>query len=64
MGKVYNAHQSQKSATEVQEELVRNRHKRVKHAISSVHTMPVSVNKEFKESQTKIKKDNGHSEED
>ena len=64
MGKVYNAHQSQKSATEVQEELVRNRHKRVKHAISSVHTMPVSVNKEFKESQTKINKDNGHSEED
>ena len=61
---VYNAHQSQKSATEVQEELVRNRHKRVKHAISSVHTMPVSVNKEFKESQTKINKDNGHSEED
>ena len=52
------------AATEVQEELVRNRHKRVKHVVSSVHTMPVSVNKEFKESQTKNNKDNGHTEED
>ena len=64
MGKVYNAQQSQKSATEIQEELVRNRHKRLKKAISSVHTMPVIINKEFNESLTNNNNDNGYTEED
>lgn len=64
MGKAYNAQQSQKSATEIQEKLVRNRHKRLRKAISSVHTMPVTINKEFNESLTNNNNDNGYTEED
>lgn len=64
MGKVYSAHQEQKSATEVQEELVRNRHKHIKRTISNMNDMPVSENRSFFESKTKYDNDNGNTEKD
>ena len=64
MCKVYNAQQEQKTATEIQEELVRNRRKPAKRIISSVHTMPPSVNKEFQKSLTNNNNDNEYAEED
>ena len=57
MGRVWSSQQSGMSATERQEEMVRNRHKRVKKAVSSIHCMPPSVNKEYQDN-------NGHTEED
>ena len=49
MGRVWSSQQSGMSATERQEEMVRNRHKRVKKAVSSIHCMPPSVNKEYQD---------------
>ena len=46
MGKVYNAQHGQKTATELQEELMKDRHKQVQHVISSVHDIPPTHHKE------------------
>ena len=65
MGRVWSSQQSGMSATERQEEMVRNRHKRVKKAVSSIHCMPPSVNKEYQDNNNKSNQDNnGHTEED
>lgn len=65
MGCVWSSQQSGISATERQEEMVKNRHKRVKKAISSIHCMPPSLNKEYQDNNNKSKKDNnGQTEED
>src|SRR5574344_2195844 len=59
MGKVYNSQQEQKTATELQEEMIENRHKRMRGIVSSIHTMPPSVNKEFMDLTTKNNNDDG-----
>ena len=65
LGRVSSSQQSGMSATERQEEMVRNRHKRVKKAVSSIHCMPPSVNKEYQDNNNKSNQDNnGHTEED
>ena len=48
-----------KSAVEQQDEMIKNRHRRVRKAVSSVHCMPPSINKDFQESVTKNNQDNG-----
>ena len=65
MGRVWSSLQPGMSATERQEEMVRNRHKRVKKTVSSIHCMPPSVNKEYQDNNNKSNQDNnGHTEED
>ena len=64
MCRVYNSQHEQKTATEIQEELVQKRHKRMKSAISSIHTMPPSINKDYQQSLTKNNNDNGNTEKD
>lgn len=65
MGRVWSSQQPGMSATERQEEMVRNRHKRVKKTVSSIHCMPPSVNKEYQDNNNKSNQDNnGHTEED
>ena len=65
MGRVWSSLQPGMSATERQEEMVRNRHKRVKKAISTIHCMPPSVNKEYQDNNNISNQDNnGHTEED
>ena len=60
MGQVWSFHQTAISAIEQQDEMLRNRHKRIKEAISSNH-----VNAEKQENNIKTNKDNdGHTEED
>ena len=59
MGLVWNHSGERKSAVEQQDELIKNRHRRVKKAVSSVHCMPPSINKDFQESVTKNNQDNG-----
>ena len=61
MGRVWGQGGERKTAVEQQDELIRNRHRRVKKAISSAHCMPPSINRDYQESVTKNKKDNGHS---
>jgi hypothetical protein len=63
MGKVYNSQHEQKTATELQEEMIENRHKRMRGIVSSIHTMPPSVNKEFMDLTTKNNNDDGRTEE-
>ena len=63
MGKVYNSQQEQKTATELQEEMIENRHKSMRGIVSSIHTMPPSVNKEFMDLTTKNNNDDGRTEE-
>ena len=65
MGRVWSNQQPGMCATERQEEMVRNRHKRVKKTVSSIHCMPPSVNKEYQDNNNKSNQDNnGHTEED
>ncbi len=64
MCKVYSSQHEQRTATEIQEELVQKRHKRTRQAISAIHTMPPSTNKEYQQSLTKNNNDNGNTEED
>lgn len=52
MGRVWSQSGERKSAVEQQDEMIRNRHRRVKKAISSAHCVPPSINKDFKESVT------------
>jgi hypothetical protein len=60
MGRVWSFHQTATSAIEQQDEMLRNRHKRIKEAISSNH-----VNAEIHGKNKKTNKDNdGHTEED
>lgn len=40
--------------------MIKNRHRRVRKAISSAHCMPSSINREFQESVTQNNKDNGY----
>ena len=60
MGRVWSQNKNAKSAVEQQDELLRNRHRRVKRTISSAHCMPPSINRDFQESVTQNKKDNGY----
>lgn len=65
MGCVLNRQQSGQSATERQEEMVRNRHKRVKNAIDNLHCMPPSMVKEYQDNNNNSNNENnGHTEED
>ena len=60
MGQVWSFHQTATSAIEQQDEMLRNRHKRIKEAISSNH-----VNAENHGKNQKTNKENdGHTEED
>ena len=59
MGRVWNQTEKPRSAVEQQDEMIKNRHRRVKKAVSSVHCMPPSINKDYQESVTKNKQDNG-----
>ena len=61
IGCVWSQEGERKSAVEQQDEQIRNRHRRVRHAISSAHCMPPTINKEFNESVTKNNQDNGPS---
>ena len=60
MGCVWSKNENAKSAVEQQDEMLRNRHRRVRKAISSAHCMPPSMNRDFQESVTQNKKDNGY----
>lgn len=64
MCKVYCTQQEQKTATEVQEELVKKRHKRVKQAMNSISTLPPHMNKDYQKSLTNNNNDNGFTEKD
>jgi len=59
MGRVWSQSGERKSAVEQQDEMIRNRHRRVRKAVSSAHCMPPSINKDFKENVTKNNQDNG-----
>lgn len=61
MGCVWSREGERKTAVEQQDELIKNRHRRVKKAISSAHCMPPSINRDYQESITKNNKDNGYS---
>jgi hypothetical protein len=43
--------------------MIENRHKRMRGIVSSIHTMPPSVNKEFMDLTTKNNNDDGRTEE-
>lgn len=60
IGCVWSQSGERKSAVEQQDEMIKNRHRRVRKAISSAHCMPPSINREFQESVTQNNKDNGH----
>ena len=60
MGCVWSKNENAKSAVEQQDEMLRNRHRRVRKAISSAHCMPPSMNRDFQESVTQNPKDNGY----
>lgn len=60
MGRVWSQSGEPKSAIEQQDELIKNRQRRMKHLVSSAHTMPPSMNRDFQESVTKNNKDNGY----
>ena len=60
MGRVWNQTGKPRSAVEQQDEMIKNRHRRVRKAISSAHCMPSSINREFQESVTQNNKDNGY----
>ena len=60
MGCVWSKNENAKSAVEQQDEMLRNRHRRVRKAISSAHCMPPSMNRDFQESVTQNNKDNGY----
>ena len=60
MGCVWSKNENAKSAVEQQDEMLRNRHRRVRKAISSAHCMPPSMNRYFQESVTQNQKDNGY----
>ena len=60
MGRVWSQSGERKSAVEQQDEMIRNRHRRMKEAASSAHCMPPSINKNFQESVTQNNQDNGH----
>ena len=60
MGCVWSQGGERKSAVEQQDEMMKNRHRRIRKAVSSAHCMPPSINKEFNERVTKINQDNGH----
>mgnify|MGYP006872971902 CR=1 FL=1 len=62
--RVYNAQHEPKTATEMQEELVRNRHKRVRQTMGSIHTMQPTAHKDYQQSLTNNDNDNGFTEED
>jgi len=59
IGCVWSQSGERKSAVEQQDEMIKNRHRRVKRVISSTHCMPPSINKEYNESVTKNNQDNG-----
>ena len=59
MGLVWSHSGERKSAVEQQDEMIKNRHRRVRKAVSSVHCVPPSINKDFQESVTKNNQDNG-----
>lgn len=50
MGKVWSQSGTSKTAVEQQDELMKKRHRRVKRTISSIHTMPPSMNRDYQES--------------
>jgi uncharacterized membrane-anchored protein YitT (DUF2179 family) len=60
MGRVWKRSGTTKTAVEQQDELMKNRHRRVKKVISSAHTMPPSMNREYQESVTPNNNDNGY----
>ena len=60
MGCVWSKNENAKSAVEQQDEMLRNRHRRDRKAISSAHSKPPSMNRDFQESVTQNKKDNGY----
>ena len=60
MGRVWSQSGQVKSAVEQQDELIKNRRHRSKQIISSVHTMPPHLNRDYQESVTQNKKDNGY----
>ena len=64
MCRVYNGQHKPKTATELQEELVRNRHRRVRQTLGSIHAMPSSVNKDYQKSPTNNDNNNGIIEKD
>lgn len=60
MGRVWSQNGKAKSAVEQQDDMLRNRNKRVKRIISSAHCMSPGINRDYKESVTQNKKDNGY----
>ena len=64
MCKICQSQQGPKTATEMQEELVKTRHRRVGQTVGSIHTMPPSVNKGYQKSSTNNENDNGNTEKD
>jgi len=65
MAHVWSNQQEGMTATERQEEMVKNRHKRVKKAISSMHCMPPSMNRDYQDNNNNSNKDNnGHTQKD
>ena len=57
---VYNAQHVQKTATEIQEELVQMRHKSTKQAMSATHTLPPRTIEDLLKSLTNKNNDNGY----
>ena len=60
MGRVWSQNGKAKSAVEQQDDMLRNRNKRVKRIFSSAHCMSPSINRDYQESVTQNKKDNGY----
>lgn len=61
---VYNHQGECSSATERQEQMIKQRHSRVRKAISNAHCMPPNINREIQENNNLNKEKNGRIEED
>lgn len=60
MARVWNQGGNPRSAVEQQDEMLKNRHRRVKHIINSSHCAPPCIIREQEESVTSKHKDNGY----
>ena len=60
MGRVWSYSNESKSAVEQQDELLKQRRHKLQRTISSAHTMPPSVNREYQERVNQNNKDNGY----
>ena len=60
MGRVWSYNKESRSAVQQQDELLKQRRHKLQRTISSAHTMPPGMNREYQERVNQNKKDNGY----